>query len=134
MFWPYRNRVRRTPAIAGASNENLRKAVALAMACLIPLGAGASPAKASRAYENGQFQNAIAEYQKLLQQKTNDARLLFNAGDAAYRAQQFDQAQRYFSQAVLSPDLPLQEGSFYNLGNTLFQMGEPETDLEKKQK
>ncbi len=136
MFLPHRRRVRRTAAIATAANPDLRKAVAGLVFLLLPLSLalGASPGSAFRDYEEGRYQDAFSKYEKLAQKNTNDARLYFNAGDAAYRSKKFDQAQKYFTQGVLSPDLPLQEQSFYNLANTLFQMGDPETDLEKKQK
>ena len=63
---------------------------------------------------------------------TNDLRLVFNAGAAAYRATNFDEALQEFQSATLSPDLPLQQKAFYNLGNTQYRLGEqkfePDTD------
>ena len=56
--------------------------------------------------------------------QTNDLRLVFNAGDAAYRATNFDLAQNLFQQVTLSPDLKLQQQAFYNLGNMQYQKGE----------
>ncbi len=55
---------------------------------------------------------------------TNDLRLVFNAGAAAYRATNYDEALNDFQMATLSPDLKLQEMAFYNLGNTLYRLGE----------
>ncbi len=43
---------------------------------------------------------------------------------AAYRATNYDEALKNFQQVTLSPDLKLQQQAFYNLGNTLYRMGE----------
>ena len=51
-------------------------------------------------------------------------RLVFNAGAAAYRATNYDAALQNFQLVTLSPDLKLQQQAFYNLGNTLYRMGE----------
>jgi tetratricopeptide (TPR) repeat protein len=55
---------------------------------------------------------------------TNDSRLVFNAGAAAYQATNFDAALQDFQSVTLSPDLKLQQKAFYNLGNTQYRLGE----------
>ena len=90
----------------------------------------ASPASALRDYNSGNFTNALAEYAKVAAVKTNDLRLMFNAGDAAYRATNFDLAQNLFQQVSLSPDLKLQQQAFYNLGNVQFQKAKQAKDLD----
>jgi tetratricopeptide (TPR) repeat protein len=80
-------------------------------------------------YQSGNFTNALAEYAKLAEVRTNDLRLVFNAGDAAYRATNFDLAQSLFQQVTLSPDLKLQQQAFYNLGNVQFQKAKQAKDL-----
>ena len=102
----------------------------LVMIALIPLGADASPASALRDYQAGNFTNALTEFTKLAQVQTNDWRLAFNAGDAAYRATNFDLAQKLFQPITLSPDLKLQQKAFYNLGNTQFQKAKLAKDLD----
>ena len=96
-------------------------AVAVAVLLQIPMSMDASPASALQQYHSGQFTNALAEYTKIAAVKTNDLRLIFNAGDAAYRATNFDLAQSLFQQVTVSPDLKLQAQAFYNLGNVQFQ-------------
>ncbi len=64
------------------------------------------------------------EYERLAETSTNDLRLVFNAGAAAYRATNYDEALKNFQLVTLSPDLKLQQQAFYNLGNTLYRMGE----------
>lgn len=92
--------------------------------------ASASPADALRDYEAGKYTNALAEYSSLAEVRTNDFRLVFNAGDAAYRATNYDTAQNLFQQVTLSPDINLQQKAYYNLGNTQFQMAKQAEDLD----
>jgi Ca-activated chloride channel family protein len=97
---------------------------------LLPICMSASPTSALREYQSGKFTNALAEYTKIAAMKTNDLRLVFNAGDAAYRATNFDLAQNLFSQVTLSPDLKLQQQAFYNLGNVQFKKAKEAKDLD----
>jgi Ca-activated chloride channel family protein len=99
---------------------------ALAIVALVVLqtAAIASPADALRDYRAGNYTNALAEYERLAETHTNDLRLIFDAGAAAYRATNYDAALRDFQSATLSPDLQLQQKAFYNLGNTQFRLGE----------
>ncbi len=90
----------------------------------------ASPATALREYRNGNFTNALLEYTKLAEVRTNDIRLVFNAGTAAYRATNFDLAQNLFQRVAVSPDLKLQQSAFYNLGNVQFQKAKRAKDLD----
>jgi Ca-activated chloride channel family protein len=66
----------------------------------------------------------MTEFSRLAEIQTNDLRLVFNAGAAAYRATNYDVALQNFQLVTLSPDLKLQQQAFYNLGNTLYRMGE----------
>ena len=90
----------------------------------------ASPADAMREYKSGNFTNALNAFTKLAEVRTNDLRLVFNAGDAAYRATNFDLAQKLFQQVTVSPDLKLQQQAFYNLGNVQFQKAKQAKDLD----
>ncbi|HUZ08183.1 MAG TPA: VWA domain-containing protein [Candidatus Paceibacterota bacterium] len=91
---------------------------------LLPVAAKASPASALQDFKSGNYTNALAEYSKLAEIHTNDLRYVFNAGTAAYRATNYDEALKDFQSVTLSPDLNLQQQAFYNLGNTLYRMGE----------
>ncbi len=103
-------------------------AVAVGLAILGALAvcqnATASPSGALRDYRTGNYTNALQEYQRLAEIHTNDLRLVFNAGAAAYRATNFDECAKDFALATVSPDLKLQQQAFYNLGNTFYRMGE----------
>jgi Ca-activated chloride channel family protein len=96
----------------------------------LPIATNASPASALRDYNSDNFTNALDEFSRLAEVRTNDLRLVFNAGDAAYRATNFDLAQNLFQQVTLSPDLKLQQQAFYNLGNVQFQMAKQAKDLD----
>jgi Ca-activated chloride channel family protein len=106
-------------------------AVAALMGLLfLPAAVKASPSSALRDYQSGNYTNALAEFTKLAAAQTNDLRLIFNAGTAAYRGTNFDLAEKLFQQATLSPDLKLQQRALYNLGNTQFQKAKAAKDLD----
>ncbi len=97
---------------------------------LLPMAASASPADALREYNSGNYTNALKDFSNLAETQTNDLRLVFNAGDAAYRMTNYDLAQGLFQQVTLSQDINLQQKALYNLGNTQFQMAKKSTDLD----
>ena len=113
-----------------AKSKAIANASILLVSFLISFSANASPAGALREYKSGNYTNALAEFSKLAEVQTNDLRLAFNAGDAAYRATNFDLAQKLFQQVTLSPDLKLQQQAFYNLGNVQFQVAKQAQDLD----
>jgi Ca-activated chloride channel homolog len=127
-----RPRSRRARAAASALQT---AAVALAL-CLIPLRSSASPSSAFRDYQSGKFTNAFEEYNRLVQQKTNDYRLHYDAGAAAYQAKKLEAAEAQFNSALNTPDIisdpQNQQRTYYNLGNTLYRMGEPLREPDKK--
>ena len=55
--------------------------------------------------------------------KPKDARLAFNAGDAAYRAGQYDAADAAFKRALAAADPELQQQVLYNDGDVLYRLG-----------
>jgi Ca-activated chloride channel family protein len=139
MFFPERRSPTRRVEVKSSNlqpptSKTQVSAVALLLALILsPTALKASPAAALRDYRAGNFTNALAEFTRLAEVQTNDLRLVFNAGDAAYRATNFDLAQNLFSQATLSPDLKLQAQAFYNLGNTQFQKAKLAKDLDALQ-
>src|SRR5208282_3465700 len=84
-------------------------------------------------YNEGKFQDALKDYDQLLEKKQDDPRLHFNAGAAAYQGRKMDEAVKQFGQALSSPDLQLQQRAYYNLGNTLYRLGQQLPDASKKQ-
>ncbi|HKI68158.1 MAG TPA: VWA domain-containing protein, partial [Verrucomicrobiae bacterium] len=131
MFLPERRRVTQITKVSSGKSPVPAQTVLLILALgTMPLTGRGSPATALRDYNAGHYTNALQEFFRLAQAKTNDLRLLFNAGDAAYRATNFDQARGFFQQATLSPHLKLQQKAFYNLGNTQFELAKSAKDLD----
>jgi Ca-activated chloride channel family protein len=93
----------------------------------------ASPATALRDYRAGSFTNALVEYERLAHIKTNDLRLVFNAGVAAYRATNYDAAVKFFTTVAVAPDLKLQQQAYYNLANTHYRMSSSAKDIDALQ-
>jgi len=129
MFLPERKRERKPAASLSKTGATIVAALATAI-CVLPNSVFASPADALRIYQSGNFTNALKEYERLAQADTNDLRLVFNAGDAAYCATNFDLAESFFQQVTLSPDLKLQQQAYYNLGNVQFQKAKQAKDLD----
>ncbi len=105
-------------------------AVILFAFLLLPKTALCSPDSALHDYNSGNYTNALTEYSRLSEIQTNDYRLVFNAGDAAYRTTNYDLAQALFQDVTLAPDINLQQKAYYNLGNTEFQMAKAAADLD----
>jgi Ca-activated chloride channel family protein len=118
---PGRARVRAGTAIRGAAPVTALIALAITLGAS---GASASSLSARRQYEAGKFDEALKEYQQLLSRNPQDARLNFNAGAAAYRDGQYLEALKQFERAASAQDLSLQQQAYYNLGNSLFRLGE----------
>ncbi|HXI73553.1 MAG TPA: VWA domain-containing protein [Verrucomicrobiae bacterium] len=112
------------------SNAQSSAAAALVAILLLSNSALASPADALRDYKAGNYTNAVQEYERLAQIYTNDLRLVFNAGTAAYRGTNFDEAVKMFTLVTAAPDLKLQQQAYYNLGNTQYRMGAAAKDID----
>jgi Ca-activated chloride channel family protein len=85
-----------------------------------------------REYQAGKYDQALQEYERLLQKKSDDPRLHFNAGAAAYRNRKFEEAAKQFNATLASPDLKLQGLAYYNEGNSLYHLGEANPDSKKR--
>ena len=138
MFLPERRPpARREPKIRSQRAVPEAGVPGATLAVLLLLGvcetAPASPAAALRDYQAGNYTNAVLEYERLAQVYTNDLRLVFNAGAAAYRGTNFDAAVKAFTLVTAAPDLKLQQQAYYNLGNTQYRMGAAAKDLDDLQ-
>lgn len=118
--------------IPTAANEELRKAVAMIVFLFMVTSVHASSRSALRQYESGRYQEAYREYNRLVEKTPKDARLQYNAGAAAYQANQFDQAVEHFESALDPAHLDLQQQAYYNLGNTRYRLGENADDPQQK--
>jgi len=133
-FVPDRARRRSKKASAATSTAPaLTETVAIVFLLLLPVTLWGSPSSALREYNNGDYQGALKDYNQLATKKPDDPRLHFNAGAAAYQSHDLDEAAKEFGLALASPDLLLQQHAYYNLGNTLYRVGEKATEPAKKQ-
>jgi Ca-activated chloride channel family protein len=107
--------------------------VALLFLAVWPMALFSSTSSALREYEAGKYDQAFKQYKELLEKKKSaDPRLHFNAGAAAYREGQFEEATKQFNESLNSPDIKVQEKSYYNRGNALFRLGEGNPDPSKR--
>jgi Ca-activated chloride channel homolog len=134
---PESPRSRRKEGIPSPARTALQQAATAFCFLLMALTGQASPSGAFRDYQSGDFKEAFDEYNRLSQQNTNDYRLHYDAGAAAYRAKQLEKAEKQFNATLASPevapDLLTQEHTYYNLGNTEYHLGEPLPEPDKKE-
>lgn len=135
--WPESPRRSRRSESAAANSRAALQTVA-AVLCIMMAGAraNASPSAAYKDYQSGDFKSALEEYDRLSQQNTNDYRLHYDAGAAAYKAKQLEKAEQQFNATLSSPsvapDLDTQERTYYNLGNTEYHLGESLREPDKQ--
>jgi len=141
MFFPERKRQRRpaapvaVPAPAAAPTAaTTTVGLVLLLTAFMAGRAQATPEEALQAYTAKNYTNAMAMYERLAEENTNDLRLVFNAGTAAYRATNYEAAVKDFKSVTLSPDLKLQQAAYYNLGNTIYRQGQAAKDLDEMEK
>ncbi len=134
MFLPERKRKRskQSPSVP-ATAGNLAETVVILILLTVPVVAWGSPASAFREYNEGKYQDALRDYNQSLEKKKDDPRLHFNAGTAAYQSHQFEEATKQLNAALASPDLQLQQRAYYNLGTSLYRLGQQTQDAAKKQ-
>ena len=98
--------------------------IALGMVLSIATARAAGDADtAERDYKAGQFEEAMQNYQKAAESQPARNDLQYNQGDAAYKAGEFSEAEEAYRKALETPDLNLQEQTYYNLGNAQYQHG-----------
>jgi Ca-activated chloride channel family protein len=83
-------------------------------------------------YNQGDFEGALQGLRDELKGDPNSPVLNFNAGDAAYRLQKFDEAFEEYSKAMMSEDSTVKERAYYNAGNALFMEGNLAQEIEQQ--
>jgi len=122
IFFPER---KREPKAVLKNNVVPAAGAAVLLLCtLCPGVSRASPKSALADFRAGNFTNSLQEFERLAQIRTNDMRLVFNAGAAAYRATNYDTALQDFTAVLTARDVKLQQAAYYNLGNTKYRMGQ----------
>jgi Ca-activated chloride channel family protein len=99
-----------------------RRALATAVVALLCAGTSFAAAPGLDAYRNDNYSEAYQQFEKTLKEHPNthaEDRIEFDAGTAAYKLGNYNQALEWFSRSLLSKDKALQEKSHYNIGRTL---------------
>lgn len=119
------------PSAGPETGAPVAKGVVVLLLLLMPLAVKASPGSALSDYNAGKFSAAQKEFQRLAEaDKKGDARFIFNAGDAAYRATNYDEALKCYTAALSSKDVKLQQKAYFNIGNVHFRLGEAQLGKE----
>jgi Ca-activated chloride channel homolog len=92
----------------------------------------ASADTAERDYKSGKYEEALQNYQKAVESQPTRRDLQYNSGAAAYKAGEYSEAEEAFRKALETPDLGLQENTYYNLGNAQFQHGDSLQKVDTK--
>jgi Ca-activated chloride channel family protein len=114
---PPRNKRRRSAAKSLAATT---AAVCVLMAA--PIHAG-DLGDAQQAYQKGDYDTSMQDYEKATQAYPKQSELQFDRGDAAYKAGEYSEAEEAFRKALETPNLNVQEQSYYNLGNAQYEHG-----------
>ncbi len=119
-------------------SENVARVTYLWTTLVLIVGLGSaklsaqSAREASRLFQEGRYDDALEIYRALSIEDPEDHRLSYNAGVAAYKAGQMNEALGHFDVASLASDLALQQRAHYNMGNAHFRTGEAAQDFESK--
>lgn len=140
VFFPERPSSRRgkkgPPPVPGAEKTGAAATIIAASLVLLmlPMAVHGSPASAVDDYKAGKFAQAQKEFEQLaVTDKKHMAELTFNAGDAAYRATNYDDALKFYTAALDSQNVQLQQKAYFNIGNVHYRQGEQEKDLDDVQ-
>ena len=116
--------VKAKPAWAHRQATNAAAALGFALLAATATTRGALPQTAEQAYQHGDFAKSQKEYTAAAVKEPTKAELQFNAGSAAYKAGDLAQAATAFQNSLHTEQVPMQQGAYYNLGNTQFRLGQ----------
>jgi Ca-activated chloride channel family protein len=99
---------------------------------MLPAITHASPASAEKAYQAGNFSAAEKAYAATLAKQPKQPKLEFDLGSAAYKTGDYAQAATAFQNTLNTTEVPVQQGAYYDLGNTEYRVGQ-QTEKSKPQ-
>lgn len=127
---------RRPPHRRPARNAAVAATPLIALGLLIFGESGSGRASdtdtAERDYKSGKYEEAMQNYQKAVENQPARNDLQYNRGDAAYKAGEYSEAEKVFRKTLETPDLGLQEKTYYNLGNAQYQHGDALRKVDTK--
>lgn len=109
----------------------VRKVAVTAVVLALSLSASHA-ATGYEAYQAGDYQKAMTDFESRLQTAPDSTKLQFDAGAASYKLGDFGKAVDHFTKALLAEDQKLREDASYNLGNSLVRRGESAQGKEEK--
>ncbi|MBM77071.1 MAG: hypothetical protein CL846_01180 [Crocinitomicaceae bacterium] len=81
-------------------------------------------------YKNGQFQEALKKFNKANSLDISNNISLFNAGNASYRKNEFEEATMYYEKYISKCDNKKEKSDgYYNIGNSNLKIWERESNL-----
>lgn len=85
-------------------------------------------------YAEKKYDQALNRYQDALLSVPENRRIQFNVANALYQKKKYEEAMKEFQKVVGTEELPLEEQTYFNMGNTLFRLGKlPESILAYQQ-
>jgi Ca-activated chloride channel family protein len=114
--------------LVGQEVQGMRVAFAIMAFVLFSAPAFAAPgAKEVRAgndlYRQGKFPQALEQYEKAAQKNPGEARIEYDLGAAAYKAQDYDAAADHFQKSLLTDDDKFRQSVHFNLGDAFYRAG-----------
>jgi len=85
---------------------------------------------ARKSYENGQFDEAIRKYERILTKHPDWEEAHFGKGAALYKTDRIDDALREFEMAIPSKNPIRKSAALYNMGNALLKSNRLEESLK----
>jgi hypothetical protein len=87
--------------------------------------------KGNREYEKNKFSDSEISYKKAADKNKQSADAVFNAGDALYKQNKFEEAGKQFSENVnQNDDKTKKSAGLYNLGNSLLKANKLQESIE----
>jgi Ca-activated chloride channel family protein len=127
-------RERKRERARALSTPVARRRMATAVVAVQLTANGFAAAPGLDAYRNDNYTEAYQQFEKTLKEHPNTHaadRIEFDAGTAAYKLGNYNQALEWFSRSLLSKDKSLQEKSHYNIGRTLEERADKAETNEK---
>lgn len=81
-------------------------------------------------YTEKRYQEALDKYTQGLKKAPDSPIIRFNAGDAHYRLEKFQEALQAYNQMLQTEDEQIKSQALYNLGNAFYRLGKYQESVE----
>jgi Ca-activated chloride channel family protein len=83
-------------------------------------------------FKKGDYKSAAEAYGQVADADPNDWRFRYDQGASLYREGDYESAAKAFTQTLGSGNFSLQQGAYYNLGNTQYRLGQDDLKQDPK--